>query len=416
MELLKDRICSMEKVEDDFYPLSEEKGIEVEYMTADSKTLDVIPAADRLLEKASGRKCSIYYPYGKGKGVSWSAASAGHAVKIKTENMKMTFREAESLVYKEIAKAGSILETFNAVLLPTAMHPWLKMDKDASQLENRSIFKVQTCVSEISDRSECRMLNYHAMHLFLPFRNDREFFRLYTAVRLILPLIPALTSSSPIIGNTFSGKLDNRLDVYKNICSCSAENSIIPESITNRPVLENNKSGVFSYNAESKSIRKDNNLCGISADFDSGIIDIGIFDIQESAHADISIARFITFVLEILVNCESGAEKQASADTQELSELFSRVLSRGMFTVVENREYLEMLGIKNQDKMSLWGIWMLFAKRVKDYAGVKIPSIENILKTGSLSERILKSIEKKSMHETYNELADCLKENKMMIL
>ncbi len=413
MELLKDRICCMEKEENDGYSLFTELKIDVEYMTADRDTLDAIPAADRLLETASGKKDLIYYPYGKDEGISWSTVSAGYAVKFKIENKNMTFRDAETVIYKEIKRAGLILEEINAVLLPTAVHPWLKMNNNIIKHVGDNIAKDQKTVSGFDESNDSCLRNFHLMHLYLPFKNDREFFRLHTAVRLILPLIPALSSSSPIIGNAESGKLDNRLEVYKNSCLYSVEDPIIPEPYSGS---EKNKIKLALNNNDNVKICSSNNMCGISADFDKGIIDLGMFEIQESLHADISIARFITLILEFLVNCGCGAERQAEADTAELSDLMNSVLSRGMFAVVENKEYLEMLGIKKQDKMSLWGIWMHFSKTVKDYAGVKIPSVENILKTGSLSERIIKSIENSSIHDTYKKLYECLKENKMMIV
>ena len=97
-------------------------------------------------------------------------------------------------------------------------------------------------------------------------------------------------------------------------------------------------------------------------------------------------------------------------------EIFENIIKKGLKGLADNENYLKLLSIEGQTKMSAWGIWMLLAKKVKDYSGLKIPPVENILKTGSLSERIVKITENRSVKETFQELAECLEENIMMLV
>ncbi len=137
---------------------------------------------------------------------------------------------------------------------------------------------------------------------------------------------------------------------------------------------------------------------------------------QESAHVDFALARFITYVLELLVNCKNGAHKQEAVSTEELSNLLDEVIEKGLTAVSYNEDYLKLLSINRQEKLSAWGIWMILSKKVRDYAGVKFPPVENILKTGSLSERILKQKDNKTALEIYKDLAGCLEKNSMMLV
>ena len=55
----------------------------------------------------------------------------------------------------------------------------------------------------------------------LPFADDEEFGRLHAAIRIVLPILPALSASSPIADGRPTGMLDTRLDVYRTIVGAS---------------------------------------------------------------------------------------------------------------------------------------------------------------------------------------------------
>ena len=65
--------------------------------------------------------------------------------------------------------------------------------------------------------------NLQSMHLNLPFADDAEFARLHAAIRLVLPIIPALAASSPIADGRPTGFMDIRMEAYR---THSGENSI----------------------------------------------------------------------------------------------------------------------------------------------------------------------------------------------
>ena len=76
--------------------------------------------------------------------------------------------------------------------------------------------------------------NLQSTHLNLPFANEDEFVRLHSAIRLLLPIIPALSASSPILDGKATGFVDTRLEYYrKNQQKIPIiTGQVIPEAIT----------------------------------------------------------------------------------------------------------------------------------------------------------------------------------------
>jgi hypothetical protein len=75
-------------------------------------------------------------------------------------------------------------------------------------------------VYEAFDRIfDCRghgWANLQSAHLNLPFSDAEEFGRLHAAIRLLLPILPALAASSPVMDGRLTGRVDSRLDVYRH--------------------------------------------------------------------------------------------------------------------------------------------------------------------------------------------------------
>src|SRR5690606_39942565 len=78
--------------------------------------------------------------------------------------------------------------------------------------------------------------NVQSTHLNLPFYDDQEFARLHAAVRLLLPILPALCASTPVLNGKFTGSFDTRLKYYKSNQNRipSIAGKIIPEAVFSR--------------------------------------------------------------------------------------------------------------------------------------------------------------------------------------
>ena len=69
--------------------------------------------------------------------------------------------------------------------------------------------------------------------LELPFAGDEEFARLHAAARFVLPILPGLAASSPVVDGERNGVLDNRLVAARGNCARipSVAGEIVPEPI-----------------------------------------------------------------------------------------------------------------------------------------------------------------------------------------
>ena len=85
-----------------------------------------------------------------------------------------------------------------AILLPTAMHPW--MDPHTETLlwphGNRDIYHTYNRIFNCQGHG---WSNLQSVHVNLAFKGDEEFGRLHGAIRLLLPLLPALAITSPCL-------------------------------------------------------------------------------------------------------------------------------------------------------------------------------------------------------------------------
>ncbi len=101
-------------------------------------------------------------------------------------------------------RINGVLEPLGARLMPSAMHPWMDPHREMVLWphENSSIYEA---FNRIFDCRGHGWANLQAVHLNLPFRGDAEFARLHAAIRVLLPLLPALAASSPFIDGRLPG-------------------------------------------------------------------------------------------------------------------------------------------------------------------------------------------------------------------
>src|SRR5690606_7705226 len=107
-----------------------------------------------------------------------------------------------------------ILAPMGAMLMPTAMHPWFDPATE-TRLWPHEYSPVYETYNRIFGCQGHGWSNLQSMHVNLPFANDEEFARLHAAIRLALPILPALAASSPLVEGRVTGLADSRLDFYR---------------------------------------------------------------------------------------------------------------------------------------------------------------------------------------------------------
>src|SRR5262249_995233 len=140
-----------------------------------------------------------------------------------------------------------------------------------------------------------------------------EFARLHAAIRIVLPILPALTASSPVIDGLLSGVLDNRLEVYRvnsrKIPSIAAR--VIPEPVFTRRDYEREIfARIFADIAphDPQGILRHEwlNARGAIARFSRNTIEIRVMDVQECPLADVALCAVVVALLQLLTEERFG--------------------------------------------------------------------------------------------------------------
>ncbi|MGB7786571.1 MAG: glutamate-cysteine ligase family protein [Salinimicrobium sp.] len=399
------------------YHLFEVYGIELEYMLVRSNDLKVNPIVDKLLTKKSG---SLTSDVENGK-IEWSNELVAHVVELKTNGPTADLDSLDGLFAENISEMNALLEEFDSKLLPTAAHPLMDPSTEM-QLWQHNYSKIYALYNRIFDCRGHGWSNVQSMHINLPFYDDAEFEKLHAAVRVLLPVIPALSASSPIFEGQDTGYKDARMHVYKTNQKEIPQmtGKVIPEQFFSRAAYFN---GIFEpineairpYDEEHILDQHFLNSRGAIARFDRNAIEIRVIDIQECPKADIAVATLIIESLKLLVSEELvSLQDQKQWHENELFEIFDLVIKDAEDTLLKNEKYMAVFDL--HAGATAGEIWKRLYGLVKgNISEAHRKSMEFLLEQGSLSTRILKAIgnrpSEEKIKQVYTGLANCLATN-----
>ncbi|WP_073136790.1 carboxylate-amine ligase [Chryseolinea serpens] len=400
-------------------------GVELEYMLVDRSTLQIKPITDDLLKHELG-----HYGSDVDKGmVTWSNELVMHVVELKSTKPESDFATLEKEFAANVKNINAILSQWNAMLLPTAAHPFMDPMTE-TKLWPHENNEVYTIYNKIFDCKGHGWSNLQSTHLNLPFYDDEEFARLHAAVRLVLPLLPALCASSPMLDGKLTGLMDTRLKYYKTNQSkipCIT-GKVIPEAVFSRrnylnTIYEKIKAEIAPYDPEGELNAIWVNSRGAIPRFDRGSIEIRIMDIQECPAADLAVVSFVIGLIKALVNGKiADHEAQMKWKTETLAHILDQTTEKAQEAVITQSEYLALFGMQ-QTTATAGEVLQHLAVKMATYDPQperwKKP-VDLILKEGTLSQRIVGAMGKDPSHETivatFKMLATCLADNKMFSL
>ncbi len=405
------------------YKLFEVTGIELEYMVVDRDTLKVLPIVDKLFEDVTG---AITSDVERGD-VEWSNELVSHVVELKTAKPTKkipTFRKKFS---GEVKAINAVLAKRNAMLLPGAAHPFMDPFTE-TVIWPHDYNEVYALYNRIFDCRGHGWSNLQSTHLNLPFANDEEFAKLHAAIRLLLPIIPALSASSPILDGKVTGFLDSRMEAYLHHQERLPElmGSLIPEAVFSqeeyyRTIFSPIAQAMAPFDTDHVMDHHFANSRGAIARFDRGAIEIRVIDIQECPSADLAIAELIVAVLKALTSGRwVSSYLQRAWDENDLLPLFLQVIKDAGHAMIANKDYLLMFGLMKQDQMSAQKLWQhLFVELYGELSEGCRQHISHILEHGTLARRIVERVGKHPSHEAlvgvYKELAVCLEQDKQFV-
>ncbi|WP_417866855.1 glutamate-cysteine ligase family protein [Xanthomarina gelatinilytica] len=403
------------------YHLFEVYGIELEYMLVYNNTFKAAPIVDELLSAKAGEQASDV----ENGAIAWSNELVAHVVELKTNGPSDNLDALSDLFHKNVMEINAILKPLQAHLLPTAAHPLLNPLRD-TELWKHSYSEVYELYNRIFNCKGHGWSNVQSTHINLPFYDDKEFEKLHAAIRVILPLIPGLCASSPILEGKNTGFKDARLEYYKTNQKEIPELTglVIPERVFTKvdyyaTIFEPIKKAIKPHDTNNILDHHFLNSRGAIARFDRNAIEIRLVDIQESPKADMAICVLIIEVLKLLVNKKlAPIQQQKKWLKQELFNVLNPIIKDAENYHISNLDYLNLFLI--HETVSVKNLWKHLYGLAKDQIHeTHHESIETILNEGSLATRILKAVgtdfTEAKIKNVYSRLADCLQKNTVFL-
>lgn len=398
-------------------------GVEIEYMIVDADDLAIRPVCDELLADVAGPQANEHCA----GLVSWSNELARHVVELKTTDPAPHCAGLSAAFQTEIEDIARRLATIGCRLLPGAMHPWMDPGREFELFPHG-----EHAIYESFDRIfGCRhhgWANLQSVHINLPFQGDDEFGRLHAAIRLLLPLIPALSAGSPYADGRATADLDHRLTVYRNNCARipSITGQVIPEPIFRIGEYHDLLASLYRDIAphDPAGILQDEwlNARGAIARFDRNCIEIRVIDSQECIAADLAIVEIVVAAVRALVGeelCDSKSQRDYAQ--RDLLRLFDLTVAQGDLASIGSGAYLRLFGVRDSSQLSagqLWGRLIEFAAGAGQLSAEAELQAEDYLRRGCLARRLREigglNPSADQLRDLYRRLADCLPANQRL--
>jgi carboxylate-amine ligase len=399
--------------------LFEAYGLEAEYMLVDGDSLDVAPAADQLLEAAAGELTDEF----ENGEIAWNNELALHVIEFKCNGPRRTLDGLGAAFAANVRLANEKLGREGMRLMPTAMHPW--MDPNDVQLWPHGTRVIYDTFDRIFSCKGHGWANLQSLQINLPFAGDEEFARLHAAIRFLLPILPGLAASSPVVDSERNGVLDNRLVVYRSNCARIpfVTGEVVPEPIGSigeyhERVLERIYADLEPHDPEGVLRHEWVNARGAIARFDRMAIEIRVLDVQEAPAMDVAYAALVVEVLKLL--CAEQWLDTAGLNrrrTEELGRLLDLAARQGEGTGIGDRGYLRAFGFRGS-ATDLKGLWEHLIETVSARASLPVEvgrRLEHYLRHGTLATRIGKAAgllpTRAKLARVYEELCEALAEN-----
>ena len=403
-------------------PLFGAVGIELEYMIVDRNSLAVRPICDGLMQQVLGYVAGDY----ENGAIGWSNELVNHVVELKTNGPASTFDGLDKLFHQNVTQVNALLESSNAMLLPTGAHPLMDPYTE-TKLWPHDNHEIYSLYNRIFDCRGHGWANLQSMHINLPFNGDTEFARLHAAIRLLMPLIPALTASTPVLDGRLTGFADARLETYRHnqdkIPTIAGQ--VVPEAVFSKeayyqrvfnPIIRDIKpydeAGILDHHFL--------NSRGAIARFDRNAIEIRIIDLQEAPMVDLALAEFFFVVLRKMSREHwVSLEEQKTASTEALADLFLKVICYGDQCEIMDRDYLRFWDI-NQPELPVLSLWQIIFEQCEPELSESCKTVvRSILAHGNLSTRIVRTLggdlRPDNIRSVYRQLGRCLEENRMFV-
>jgi len=399
------------------YRLFEVVGLELEYpiVGPDLGVLHLVEEAFRVL---AGRPASDLEHGAAG----FSNELADHVFELKTPVPAASLVAAERTLAESVRFFNRLLaERWGARLLPTGMHPFMRPEE--GRIWRRSGRPIYATYDRVFGIGGHGWMNLQSCHLNLPFgETEAETVRLHEAIRALLPYLPALAASSPVVEGKLGPAVDNRLTYYggnqRRVPRIAGD--VVPEPMTSYAAYKRDVLGAIYRDLraipEAARLRHEwVNSRGAIVRFVRDAIEIRVLDTQECPAMDVAIAAFVRGALAHLVRRLEAGDLAPPAQAALVAD-YRRAVAEGRAARTE-AGHLAPAGGRAGDLLA----GLLDGAR-EELAADERPYLDRVaerLAGGNLSERIRARLEplperrrEAALREIYEELAACLDANR----
>lgn len=259
------------------------------------------------------------------------------------------------------------------------------------------------------------------------FRGDDGFAKVHAAVRMLLPIIPAISAASPFMGGQATGLLDQvaHARVQDRFTHPELTGPFIPEAVFSQEDYYREvfgpMAGVLASRGDAPFDHQAENRRGAVPLFDQEVIELRVIDMQECPTADLAVAGMIVAVLKALVSGRwVSSYLQRAWSEHDLLPILDNVVRSGDEAVIADREYLLMFGLMKQDEMPAAKLWQhLFVDLYGELGATTRQGMAHIMEHGCLARRMLARTgtapDAPALEALSSELADCLASDRMFI-
>lgn len=392
-------------------------GVELEYMIVERDSLQVKPIADKLIYDQVGAYLSDV-EFGD---IAWSNELVLHVIELKTQGPATNLAGLQWKMLEHVRNINQMLEKYNAMLLPTGAHPLMNPDTE-TRLWPHEYNAIYEAYNKIFDCRGHGWANLQSTHLNLPFANDAEFEKLHAAIRVLLPIIPALSASSPVLDGKVTGLDDTRLEVYRHNQDRipAIAGKIVPEQAFSKKEYEQKilnpiYQAIAPYDTEGVLQDEFLNSRGAIARFQRSAIEIRLIDIQESPVADIAILQAVVAALQALAASRwVNLEALKSWDENRLSAILLEVIAKGQQAIITDTDFAALFGFNCHENCTVGELWKHITSETLqlDEQPEVAYALHVILSRGNLSRRIREALgenpSETRIQQVYQQLAVCL--------
>lgn len=398
--------------------LFEGVGIELEYMIVDRNSLAVRPLADCLLRDAAGGDADEFQA---DETITWSNELVAHVIELKNPCPADDLEHLARSFHGQLQNINARLEPYGACVLGTGAHPFMDPLTE-TRLWPLGYNEIYQRYNRIFDCRGHGWSNLQSAHVNLPFCGDEEFRRLHAAVRFVLPLLPALAASTPLLDGRLTGRMDSRLEAYRLNQRRIPEitGRVIPEAVRSAQeyhdrILAPMYRAVAPFDPEGILQEEWLNSRGAIARFERDAIEIRVIDMQECPAMDMALCRLITETIKLLAQERWAAVAALEQWSEErLEELLLQTIRDGGSAVISDSAYLRCFGLPGDRPVPAGRLWQAVIAALERELRPWMPQLSVLTRQGSLAERIVRSLGPAPDHgaivQVYRQLARCLRE------